>query len=130
MPDSKQRRSGLNTQQSVVSRLVGQAEERQREQETHGRGKPGHGQELGVDQTGRSKATFDLSLERQMMVDEIAQQEDVAKSDIAEAAIVAFYNAWRAGKVDLEDLKKPARSLRVLWKISVPDEFNPLSSDS
>lgn len=130
MPDSKKRRSGLKGSESTVARLMGEAEQRQREQETHGRGKPGHGGQLGVDKTGRSKATYDLELDRQAMIEEMAQTEEVAKSDIVEAAIVAFYNAWKAGQVDLVDLKEPTRSLRAIYKLTIPSEFSFFSEDS
>lgn len=124
MSDSKKRRSGIDQDSSVVSRLVGQAEERQREQVTRGRGKAGHGGKVGQDKTGRQKASYDLSVKRQKLVRDMAQQEDVSQTDIVEAAVVVFYNAWRAGKVDLGEMREPARSLKALWKLNVPDEFS------
>lgn len=127
MSASNERRSGLKKQQSVVQRLVGEAEQRQRERSTDGRGRPGHAGRIGQDNLGRSKATYNLPVERQNLVREIAGAEDVAQADIVEAAVVALYNAWQAGKVDFHELKTPARSLRVSWKLVVPDDFAPSS---
>ncbi len=129
MPDSNdtKRRSGLTGSGSAVARLMGEAKQRQQEQETHGRGKPGHGGQLGQDSAGRKKVTYNLTLARQTLVRQMAAEENVSQADIAEAAIVMFYNAWRSGKVDLEDLREPARSLKVLWKLQVPDDFESFS---
>jgi hypothetical protein len=121
-----ERRSALSPgKDSVVGRLVDTATERQREntQNSPGRGRPGHGGELGLDGRGRAKATYDLSLDRQALVREMAEAENVAQSDIIEAAIVLLHNARQAGLVDLHDLKRPARSLKADWKLEIPDEF-------
>jgi len=107
-----------------VARLVGQAEERQREKATSGKGKPGHGGELGRDKAGRSKATYNISIDRQDLVRKMAKQEEVSQADIVEAAVVAFHNAWEDGQVDLDDFKAPTRSLKVMWELNVPDEFS------
>jgi hypothetical protein len=124
VPDSKkERRSGLTESDSAVRRLVDQAGQRQRESLSDGRGRAGRSGQKGVDSAGRSKATYNVTRPRQDLVREMAGAEDVSQSDIVEAAIVAFYNAWAGGKVDLAGLKKPARSLKATWKIAVPDEF-------
>lgn len=124
MPDSKEeRRSGLTGSDSAVRRLVDQAGQRQRESLSDGRGRAGRSGKKGVDSAGRSKATYNITRPRQDFVREMAGAEDVSQSDIVEAAIVAFYNAWTGGKVDLTGLKTPARSLKATWKVAVPDEF-------
>ena len=125
MSDSKKRRSGLGQQQSVVQRLIGESERRQKEEATDGRGRPGHAGQVGQDKQGRSKVTYNIPLDRQALVREMAQDEDVSQADIVEAAIVALHNAWQAGKVDFHLMKNPARSLRVSWKLTIPDEFTP-----
>lgn len=123
--EEKERRSGLTDTDiaETVDHLVGESEQRQRELATSGRGKPGHAGQLGKDKNDRDKATYDLSVERQALIREMADAEDVAKSDIVEAAVVTFYNAWKERKVSLNDLKEPTRSLRVMWKLKIPDDL-------
>lgn len=123
----KERRSGLGHQASTVARLVGKAEQRQRESATDGRGRAAHSGQLGRDKSGRSKATYDLPIDRQRLVREMADQEDVSQSDIVEAAVVALYNAWQADQIKLSDLREPTRSLKVMWKLNVPDELSLFS---
>lgn len=94
-----------------------------KEKDTDGRGKPGNAGRVGQDVLGREKVTFNLPIRRQNLVREMAQAEDVSQADIVEAGIVALYNAWQAGKVDLESLKGFAKSLRVTHKLEVPDDF-------
>jgi hypothetical protein len=126
VPDSKakDRRSGLAGQESTVSRLIGQSTERQREKATGGRGKAEHGGQLGQDKTGRSKATYDVSLNRQDLIRLMAQQEDVSQSDIVEVAIVGLYNAWQSGQINLQKFKSSAHSLKASWKLDIPDTFS------
>jgi hypothetical protein len=127
---NQSRRSGLKSQRSVVSRLVKKAEQRQREQAnqaTDGRGRVGNAGERGVDKTGRAKATYNIPVDRQALVREMAQAEDVSQADIVETAIVAFYNAWQTEKVDLHELKAPTRSLKATWKLEIPDDFGLFS---
>ena len=85
-------------------------------------------QQVGIDQGGRSKATYDLPVARQNLIREMAQTEDVSQGDIVEAAIVAFYEAWQAGKVDLTDMKQITRSLKATWKLAIPDDFSIFST--
>lgn len=120
---TNERRSGLG-QQSTVNRLVSQAHDAQKAAHSDGRGKPGNAGQLGRDKEGVTKATYALPISRQDWVREIAEAEDVSKTDIAEAAIVAFYNAWKAGRVDLSGLKLPAKSLRFSWHLEIPDELS------
>ena len=131
MPQSNQvRRSGLKSQRSVVSRLVKKAEQRQQEQAnqtTDGRGRTGNAGERGVDKTGRAKATYNIPVDRQALVREMAIAEDVSQADIVETAIVAFYNAWQTEKIDLHELKTPTRSLKATWKLEIPDDFGLFS---
>lgn len=125
MPDSnkQQRRSGLASKESAVARLIDKAEERQQASIKDGRGRPAHAGQLGTDQSGRSKATYDLPLERQDLVRLMAQTEEVSQGDIVEAAVVAFYNAWQAGRISLAELKENTRSLKATWRLNVPDDF-------
>lgn len=119
----KQRdRSGL-TDSSKVQQLLTESRRSQEAQRTDGRGRAGHAGQRGRDKRGHEKVTYYLPLDRQNLVREIASQEDVSQTDIVEAAVVALYNAWRSGKVDLEELKSPARSLKVSWKLNILDEF-------
>lgn len=118
-----ERRSGLAGRQSTVARLVGQAEERQREKTTGGRGRAGHGGKLGQDKAGRDKATYDLPLDYQDLVRQLAEQEDVSQSDIVRVAIKILHDARQAGQINLADFKIPARSLKASWKLQLPEDF-------
>lgn len=128
MSDKPRRQSGLTAPDSIVKRMVGAAQDRQQAEEDKaagrdGRGKPGGAGELGKDKAGLTKATYALPLARQALVREMAEAEDVSQTDIVEAAIVALYNAWQAGKVDFSERKSPAKSLRVSWHLEIPDNF-------
>jgi len=123
---SQIRRSGLKSQRSVVNRLVKKAEQRQQAQaksSSDGRGRAGNAGERGVDKTGRAKATYNIPVDRQALVREMAQAEEVSQADIVESAIVAFYNAWQGNRIDLHPFKAPTRSLKAIWKLEIPDDF-------
>lgn len=127
MKNDTPRRSGL-AGASAVQRLVSQAADAQAETEARnagrdGRGRPGNAGAVGRDRTGASKATYALPTRRQELVRRMAEAEDVSQTDIVEAAIVALYNAWEAGRVDLEALKVPAKSLKATWHLEVNDKF-------
>ena len=109
---------------SETERIIQQSLARQQELQSDGRGQPAHAGEVGVDKRGQQKATYYIPAARQALVREIAQAEEVSQADIVELAIVALHHAWRAGKVDVTGLKKPTKSLRVLWKLDVPDELD------
>lgn len=125
----KQKRSGLESIEATVASLSRQASQVQAEEQAQaegrviGRGKPGNAGQVGRDKTGLTKATYALPITRQEMVREIAAEEDVSQTDIVEAAIVAFYNAWQAGQIDLSELKVTTKSLRVSWRLEIPDNF-------
>lgn len=126
------RRSGLSDK-GAVSRLVSQAREAQAAEEAgpgYGKGQPGHAGELGQDKRGQDKATYYLPRRRQDLVRQMADTEEVSQTDIVEAAVLAFYNAWKTGKLRLDDYKTAARSLRALWKLDLPDEFSFFSEDA
>jgi hypothetical protein len=130
-----ERQTGLTAQEAIVKRMVGQSQEAQAEEQAKaegkdGRGKPGNAGEIGIDKRGQGKVTYYLSVSRQNLVKEMATAEEVSQTDIVEAAVVAFYNVWRAGKLDLDDLKSATKSLRVLWKLDVPDKFGFFSDDT
>ena len=57
------------------------------------------------------------------LVAEIAAAEGIAKSDVVELAIQLVWEAYRAGLIDFYRLRRPARSLRVEWKIDVPEDI-------
>lgn len=127
---NQERRSGLKSQRSVVSRLVKKAEQRQQtqaNQQTDGRGQAGHAGRRGVDKTGRAKATYNIPVSRQELIRQIAEAEDVSQADIVETAIVAFYNAWQTSRVELHEFKAPTRSLKATWKLEIPDDFSLFS---
>jgi hypothetical protein len=127
MSKRKQRpqRSALTevSEMSETERIIQQGRERQEALQSDGRGRPGHAGEVGVDKRGQAKATYYFPKARQDLIRKIASDEDLTQGSIVEAAIVAFYNAWKAGKVNLENMKTPARSLKATWELRVPDEF-------
>ncbi len=114
-------RSGL-AGLSETEQIIQQGLAQQAAMLSDGRGEPGHAGEVGVDKRGQEKATYYISAARQALVREMAGAEEVSQADMVELAIVGLYNAWRAGKVDVSGMKSPARSLRVLWKLTIPDE--------
>jgi len=71
----------------------------------------------------RPKATYDLPLWLTEAVTAIASTESVARSDIAELALREFVHRYKAGGVNLEPYKQPAKSLRVIYKLALPDEL-------
>lgn len=128
MSKKPERQTGLTAPDSIVKRMVGAAQARQEEEADRaagrdGRGKPGGAGELGKDKTGLTKATYALPIQRQALVREMAEAEDVSQTDIIEAAIVALYNAWQVNRVNLSGLKTPAKSLRFSWHLEIPDNF-------
>jgi hypothetical protein len=125
---SESRRSGFTNLTKSVNTLARKSRETQdNAKKTDGRGRPGHGGQKGVDNRGVSKKTYPLSLFVQGLIEEIAQNENVPQADIVMAAAIAFYNAWRAGKVDLDPYRTVTYSEKQPWrgvaKLELPDEF-------
>lgn len=81
----------------------------------------------GVDKRGVSKATYNLPLNRQSMVNEVAGKLDVPKNDLVEAAIVALYNAIQNDPTFIDNLIRPGRLLTNAYRLDVPDDFDPYS---
>jgi len=71
----------------------------------------------------RPKATYDLSLALIEKVQEIAASEDVSRSDIVAWALIAFFDRYEAGEVDLRPHKSMARSLRFACKLLLPERW-------
>ena len=90
-----------------------------------GRGKPGHAGQVGVDKSKYPKSTYRMPLKSQMLVRQMAKEENVSQAVIVEIALVAFYIAWKTGILNLDDMKVVARSLRVDSKLVIPDDYNP-----
>jgi len=118
-----ERQSGLTAPDSIVKRMVGAAQARQEEERSSGQGRPGHAGKIGRDSAGRTKATYNISLAAQEIARAIAEEEEVSQADIVEVALRLLDSAWRAGKVDLHPYKVPTRSLKVSWKLELPDEI-------
>jgi hypothetical protein len=111
------RRTALTPQSNAVSRLVGEAQQRQADEATDGRGRTSAHRVKGVDKKGRAKMTLKLSVERQTHIREMAKAEDVYPADIVNYAVHVLYQEWKAGEVDLERYKVMARSNTVLWRL-------------
>ena len=71
----------------------------------------------------RPKATYDLPLGLIEAVKQIASEESVAQSDVAAWALAEFVERYRGGVVDWTEHKQPARSLRVDWKLELPESW-------
>lgn len=71
----------------------------------------------------RPKGTYDLPLALIDAVDQVATAESIARSDVVALALARLLTDYRAGAIDLADLKRPARSLRYDYKIILPTEF-------
>ena len=72
----------------------------------------------------RPKATYDLSMKLIESVQEIARGEDVSQSDVVAWALIDFMERYRAGDVNLDSRKKPARSLRFAYRLEFPEEWS------
>lgn len=71
----------------------------------------------------RPKATYDLSTKVIDQVKRVAAEEDVSQSDIVAWALTEFLDRYREGGVELAPHKKPTRSLRVLFKLELPPNW-------
>lgn len=107
-----------------VRRMVQDAQERQATKITKGRGRAGHGGELGRDASGRTKVTVEMSLARQAEMREMAEKEDVFPADIISLAMARLYRDWQAGEVDLFEMKIPSRTPRVMWRLDETQFFS------
>lgn len=116
---------------SETERMIREARSRQVEQSAgDGRGRAGNSGRVGVDSSGRSKATYNISLAAQEIARAIAETEEVSQADIVEAALLAFGSAYEAGLVDLHPYKRHTRSLKVSWTLELPEEFQLFSDQS
>jgi len=68
----------------------------------------------------RPKATYDLPQPIQDLVDGLADQENISRSDVVALAIVRLAADHAAGGVDVGPMKRPARSLKYAWKLELP----------
>ncbi len=71
----------------------------------------------------RPKATYDLPLPLQAGIEAIVAAESIARSDVVALAVARLLTDYHAGRLDLDGMKQPARSLRYAWKIKLPPEF-------
>jgi hypothetical protein len=124
MTKKPERQTGLTAPDSIVKRMVSAAQDRQEAEKTTGQGRAGHGGQIGQDAAGRSKATYNISLAAQEIARQIAEAEEVSQADIVELALRLLEDTWRAGKMDLHPYKRITRSLKVSWKLELPDKIN------
>lgn len=118
---------------SQISKLLARSEEKQKELETSGRGRPGTSGKLGLDSMGRKKMTLGLPLWVQEELRKIASIEDVTISSVGELAIRFFIDAYEAGMVDMSPWRIPAKSIRGgSWELEIPEskKFFTQESDS
>ena len=116
---------------SPISSLIRSATERQARNQHDGRGRAGNAGEKGKDKRGASKATYYISTEAQEAIRELGEPaptgEDCAQSDLVELAIWRFIKDYRAGLIDIEGMRVPARSLKVAWKLDLEELIQELS---
>jgi hypothetical protein len=97
-------------------------------QHPDGRGRAGHAGQVGVDKRGVSKATFNISTDTQAIITRLAQQQQLSKANIVEAAIAVLDGALRAKKVDLDPFKSITYSEKQPWRaiteLKIPEEFD------
>lgn len=65
----------------------------------------------------RSKATFDMPPELIEALGEIAQSEDISKSDLVAELLIRAVNDYHAGRLVLDNDKEMARALKWAWKL-------------
>ncbi len=69
----------------------------------------------------RSKATYDLPRSIIQAVNDIAQAEEVTRSDVVAWALQVFIKRYHAGNVDWTHHRKPAvNNPRATWKLVIP----------
>lgn len=71
------------------------------------------------------RATYDLPPEIREKVKELAEEQRVPASQIVTLALGRFLQDLDAGRVDLNDFKKPSRSPRYDWNLEIPGELIP-----
>lgn len=71
----------------------------------------------------RPRMTYDLPAKVIQAIKEIADQEDVAQSDLVALALIDLVDDYRAGRVTLAGLKDKARSLRFGYHLTLPAEW-------
>ena len=118
------RRSALNQSQSVVRRLVGEAQAAQEAEKNDGRGRAAHAGRLGQDRNKRHKVTVEMSPQRQREMREMAQAESIFPADVVNLAVARLYRAWQAGEIDLHPMKIPSRTPRVDWRLDENEFFS------
>lgn len=69
----------------------------------------------------RPRMTYDLPLVLIERVRGLAEEEEIAQSDLVAWAVISFLVAYEAGEVDLEAHKVHARSLRFRYRLELPD---------
>ena len=71
----------------------------------------------------RPRMTYDLPRDIIEGVREVAKSESVCASDVVALALCEFLDRYKAGDVDLEPLKTPARSLRFAHRLALPAKW-------
>ncbi len=75
-----------------------------------------------VNRRQRPKATYDLPEKIQDQVARIAAQENIPLSDVVALAITRFSREYATGEIDLQPMKRGARSLKFAYRLEIPDD--------
>lgn len=67
------------------------------------------------------RVSVDLPEEVIKALQYIGRKEDVAQGDLIALALTDWLEDYKAGHVELEPLKRPARSLRITYSLALPE---------
>jgi len=67
------------------------------------------------------RASFDLPEELIKALQYVGRLEDVVQSDLVALALADWLEDYKAGRVKLDPMKRPARSLHVTYGLDIPD---------
>jgi hypothetical protein len=112
-------RSGLTGSGGAVRRLMKQSDQRQREKQTKGRGRAGHGGKRGLDKTGRAKMTIDLPLDIQQGIRGQAKEIETFPKDLVALACARLLKDIETGEIDLLDYMQPSDHPRVACRLAL-----------
>lgn len=69
-----------------------------------------------------SKMAYDMPSDVIEAIREIANEESVSQSNLVAVILANWINAYRTGDVQINEAQRiPARHLRWLWRIEIPD---------
>lgn len=76
----------------------------------------------------QNRATYDLPPVLREQIKSLAEAQHVPASQIVTLALARFLSEHAAGAIDLDALKRPSRSPRYDWNLSIPEGLLPITS--